>query len=238
MAFVAHYISGFLYIYNDLEEYHDNATSDSEHTLSNFILVYMILIPFISSLISCLYKLYDDGGKFSKIFRVMLVLTWLQAICGIVFAYIFSSPAAAAALTVFGVLLIYGFIQLHVYIKNDWNMPKVFLIINSIIVAIIVLAGLVISIFSEDFHEFYGATVTCGLIAALFLGVSIFTIFKDNQKAKQAPVFYSPWIFPVYQYNPKKNNVRMKNYPAVFMFLGFGVIIGWSFLCSIFVKPL
>ena len=62
-------------------------------------------------------------------------------------------------------------------------------------------------------------------------------IFSDIRNIETKPIFYSPWIFPVYIYNPKKNDVEKHNSPAIALIVGFLIMICWSVLCSVWIKP-
>lgn len=56
-------------------------------------------------------------------------------------------------------------------------------------------------------------------------------------KIETKPLFFSPWIFPVYVFNPKKNDVESHNLPSIAVITSFIVLLVWSALASIWIYP-
>ena len=117
-------------------------------------------------------------------------------------------------------------------------MPTLWTVINLVIVGGMIISALVVSFFVAGFRIFLGFSISTW-ITAIMLGVYSFAeIFSDYSKSETRPTFYSPWIFPVYIYDPKKNDVVSKNMPAIMMFLGFMIMILWSILASVWLAPI
>lgn len=62
-------------------------------------------------------------------------------------------------------------------------------------------------------------------------------IASDISKMEKNPVFFSPWLFPIYIYNPKKNDVEPHNLPTVALLGGLVILMMWSVVCSVWVYP-
>jgi len=90
-------------------------------------------------------------------------------------------------------------------VKNDYYMPNLWTAINLIIVSGIIVSSTVVSFFfSEEFRIFSGISISIWVLAAMMLVYAIAEIGSDLSKMETKPVFFSPWLFPVYVYNPKK----------------------------------
>jgi len=48
------------------------------------------------------------------------------------------------------------------------------------------------------------------------------------------PMFYSPWIFPIYKYSAKKNDVVSYNKPTVILLFSLLLILVWAVLAAAF----
>jgi hypothetical protein len=66
---------------------------------------------------------------------------------------------------------------------------------------------------------------------------SISSIYSDIINSDKKPVFFSPWIFPVYIFNPKKNDVEPRNGPAAGLMIALLIMIAWSASCTAWVRP-
>lgn len=121
--------------------------------------------------------------------------------------------------------------------KSGYYLPKSWTIVNLTIVIGIIISATVVSFFVEGFRIFFGFSISVWVFAALLFVYAFAEIFSDYSKRETHPIFYSPWIFPVYIYNPKKNDIERHSLPAIAMLVGFITMIGWSVLCSIWVYP-
>lgn len=202
-----------------------------------FIVIYLMVIPFITSITSAIAKWIDDKGKFSMMFLVQLIITFIQGVGMLVLAYIFLTYIPGVIIS--GVVVILGYIVLQtwIYIKNDYYLPKVWYIINITIISILVAAVFIVSLCIEAFANFLGFSISVWILAFFFLLYSFSEISSDIKSVDKKPLFISPWIFPIYIYNPKKNDVEPHNLPAVAMIVGFCILIVWSILASIWIEP-
>ena len=75
-----------------------------------FIVIYLMVIPFITSITSAIAKWIDDKGKFSMMFLVQLIITFIQGVGMLVLAYIFLTYIPGVIIS--GVVVILGYIVL------------------------------------------------------------------------------------------------------------------------------
>jgi hypothetical protein len=90
-------------------------------------------------------------------------------------------------------------------VKNDYYMPNAWTAINLTIVTAVIISATVVSFFfSDTFRIFSGVSISIWVTAAMMLVYALAEIGSDLSKMETKPVFFSPWLFPVYVYNPKK----------------------------------
>lgn len=116
-------------------------------------------------------------------------------------------------------------------------MPTLWTVINLIFVLGIIISATVVSLFFEEFRTFTGVSISIWVTAALFIVYALAEISTDLANMEKKPVFFSPWIFPIYIYNPKKNDVEPHNLPSIALITGLILMMLWSVLCSVWVYP-
>ena len=100
-----------------------------------------------------------------------------------------------------------------------------------------VVASFVVSWWIEDFDNLLGFSISIWILAFFILLYAFAELFSDIQSFKKKPIFISPWIFPIYIYNPKKNDVESHNAPAVALIIGFLILMFWSLMASVWIEP-
>jgi hypothetical protein len=196
-----------------------------------------MVIPFITSAVSAVAKWYDDQGKISFFLVIQLLLSVLQALGMLILAYVYMTYIQGIIVSVIFVAVCYLVSQVYIYAKNDFYMPPLWTIINLVIVIGIIISATVVSFFYDEYRTFTGVSISCWVTAALFLVYAMSEIGSDVAKMETKPVFFSPWIFPVYIYNPKKNDVEDHTTPTIALMFGLVIMIMWSVLCSVWVYP-
>jgi hypothetical protein len=84
---------------------------------------------------------------------------------------------------------------------------------------------------------FEGLSISIWVLSFFIFVYAFAELFSSIKKIETNPIFFSPWIFPVYVYNPKKNDVVKNNGPAIAMLIGYVIMIAWSVLCSVWIEP-
>lgn len=69
-------------------------------------------------------------------------------------------------------------------------------------------AVLIYSLSDEDTSDYAAASYNIFIVLAI---LTVFTLAKwiaDRTRLDEMPIYYSPWIFPIYKYYPKDNDVE------------------------------
>ena len=165
LSYVVQYAAGFVYWARtwDIEQMHigedekvveadghihlDEVTTAAGH----FISYYIILIPLISSAIASMYKVEDDVsspmGKVSWMSWVLISIALINFIGLVVSLFIFDNVMTAVGLIILIVLVGYFLLQFWILKKNDFNMPKVWIIINGVLFGLVFI-GVMIAAFT------------------------------------------------------------------------------------------
>lgn len=116
-------------------------------------------------------------------------------------------------------------------------MPKLWLHINLGIVIVALIAPFVASLIVPSFTIFMGFSISAWLFALVLLAYGYGKLIVDYKNLKRKPVFFSPWIFPIFKFDPKKQDVVPHNLPGGCIILGNGVMICWSALATVWIQP-
>jgi len=73
-------------------------------------------------------------------------------------------------------------------------------------------------------------------VLIIFL-VSIILFIRDESQHLNKPVFYSPWVYPIYKYRPAKNDI-VRHFAPSTMLIACCLVVGvWGVLTSVFIRP-
>lgn len=209
---------------------HDDASG-------TYIILYLMAIPFVTSVLSAAGKWLDDKGRFSPFLVVQLALAGLQGAGMLVLAYVFMSYKQGVVVTVVIVVGAYLVLQIYLYVKNDYDLPNAWAGIDVALIVCVMAAAIVLSFFVPGFSNFVGVSIAVWLLAAALLVFAAAEIASDLKNMEAKPVFFSPWVFPVYRYDLKKNDVVPNNGPAVALVSGFLILIVWAAVASVWIDP-
>lgn len=116
-------------------------------------------------------------------------------------------------------------------------MPRVWSVINIITVTSLIIACTIVSIIIDEFRTYFGISISTWMLALMLLVYAGSEISSDLSKMETKPIFFSPWLFPVYSYNAKKNDVESKNGPAIALISGILILMVWSVTCAVWIYP-
>jgi len=228
-AFALQYAWGFIYLFNNYE---------SAEKAGHYIATYLIVIPFISATLSAFMKFRDDSFKLRPVSIALFILSFLQGISLFICAYLYLTLWTGIGLTLFITLLIYAIVQTHAFVKNNYNLPQKWATANYILLLLIVIGAIASSIAISDFNDYLGFSISVWVISSLAIGYGGVLLFLDINGLEDRPVFFSPWIFPVYKFDPKKENIERRNSPSISLLTGCLVLIIWGILSSNWLEPL
>jgi hypothetical protein len=127
--------------------------------------------------------------------------------------------------------------QVIIYLKNDNYMPQMWYLINIGIVIAAIIATFIASGFVGELSIFMGFSISTWLLAFLLLVFGIGKTYFDLRGMRTIPVFFSPWVFPIYIFNPKKQDVQRNNLPAGCLLGAFVLLLFWSILATAWFTP-
>lgn len=201
------------------------------------MIVYLMVIPFITSALSAAAKLYDDKGKSSGFSIFMIILSGLQVIGMIALAFIYTTYVQGIIIVVVFIGVAYSISQILIYVNHDFYLPRLWTIINAVIVSLIVIACTVVSLFSDEYRTYTGVSISVWVLCFFMLVYGFSELYTDLSKIETNPIFFAPCIFPIYIYNPKKNDVVPKYGPTIVIFAALVFLILWSVTCTVWVYP-
>lgn len=155
----------------------------------------------------------------------------------IVSCYLFVSWQSGIIVSAIVVAAAYVIFSVWIYIKNEYYFPVVFQIINMTLAILIIIGTFIVSLIVNDFSNFFGFSISLWILAFFILLYAASELGTDILNFSKRPVFFSPWIFPVYIYNPKKNDVESHNLPSIALLIGFLILMLWSLLASVWITP-
>ncbi len=204
-----------------------------------FLFFYCICIPYVSSVASLVLKFQDDlqEKKISKQFYGLAVVYLLNQVAFLVCMYAFYYIGFAMSYTVFMLFVIYMLCQYYFLKKNDFVEPTFFRFANPILLATVISMVVVSSIVTDSLNGVAAFSI-CMLVIILILSL-IATLMWLNDRSQRLvrPVAYSPYIFPVFKYNPRTNQLDAHNTPATIMAAIICLLFAWSYGVIALFKP-
>jgi hypothetical protein len=83
-------------------------------------------------------------------------------------------------------------------------MPRVWFLINVAIITAAIIASFIASGFVGGMSNFIGFSISNFLLAFLLFVFGVGRTVYDLRNMKSRPVFFSPWVFPIYAFDPNK----------------------------------
>mmetsp|Transcript_7891 Transcript_7891/g.1034 ORF Transcript_7891/g.1034 Transcript_7891/m.1034 type:complete len:326 (+) Transcript_7891:2950-3927(+) len=223
---------GVIYYLAELDE----DTDDDNDALNIIILTFFfpILVPTVLGIV----KWRDNNWKVDKVVYASLIISTIFTIlfCLTVMAII-DFIIGLALLVADAILLLYIGIAV-VYVKNDFFLPRGCRYFAFLLTGLLCLTAFVIGLIIEDLSAFAGFTITY-FTAVAFISIYTVSIWIRSIKYRDtAPIFFSPWIFPIYKYSPMQERIAEYNRAGIFIYLVIFMLNFWSILAIIWVDPI
>ena len=198
LGYIIQFVWGFVDWYFRLN--HHTVQGDPD---ALFLIWYAVGIPFATSLYVLAHKWIDMKGKMTKFVILLIVGLAIKLVLMIVLCYWLQGPISGSILL--GVLIFIGFIaaQILIYIKIGY-LPFLWKVIVVALIACICFIAYLVSWIIDYFIIFSVAWWIFIILIILFSGFNIFTDIRDIEKS---PLYFSPWIFPIYKYDKKKDDI-------------------------------
>lgn len=220
----------------------------------DFITGELILIPFITAFIALCLKAYRDntnGRKMTTGFWVFLIINFIHCIGLVIVMYLYLSNAlATTTLLVLGLLLIV-FVQYVLRIKYSnkplkitdkvkvasYTLERMWNIFNTLLF-VGVMVGMIAYLRNHDeFADFLSITILFMMIIFVLALLTLATFVADRTRMDDMPIYHSPWIYPIYKYYPKENDIEPYNSAVTIFFSTCFVGLMWSIWTSIEITP-
>lgn len=208
-----------------------------ENEGNKFLVWYVLLIPFITFFSTCFIKWYDNDWRMDRFVIITLVCTILSGIACLVCCFIFLSAAAGGVISGIVGAIIYFCVIIRVYKKNDHFLPKWWRYANMSILFCAAICALVVGIFYDGFNSFLGWSISYGIVSAVICMDGLIEMYSDIMNADNEPIYFSPWIFPVFKYYSKRNDIGLRNKPAAKVLFALFLAYLWSFQCAAWISP-
>jgi hypothetical protein len=137
---------------------------------------------------------------------------------------------------VIGALGYLGF-QIWIFQRNEYYMPNHWFYINLGLAFLIVIGAFVVSLCVPGFTVFLGFSISVWLLSGLLFVYGLARVSFDYRHLRTRPVFISPWVFPVYRYDAKKQDVVPHNQPAACLLGALLLMVFWSTLATVWFTP-
>lgn len=229
-AYIIVYVYGILFFL-----FHLDSEPKNER---DFIIGYMVVLPFTFSLICGVYKWYDNRWKFGPFVIGMFVLCFVYVFVAVALAWWLYSFISGLVILIVALLLIYAVFVLAYYIRNKYYMPRGLFYTNLAIALLIVLLALVLSIALDGFNIFVGFSISFGVLVLIVFVLGLDDLGGDLMHIEDEPLFFSPWVFPIYQFNSKKDRLVQRNRGALLVYLALMLALAWSILCIVWIDPM
>ncbi len=228
----AHVIYGILYFVGreggDLDK-HNNFC---------WVWFYVIFIPAFVAILTGVYKWYAMKWRINTFTIVMTsVLVGLVVVFTIILWVRYGWLAGVVTLVVDS-FIAYGAVLTYFYAANNYYLSFGFRLANIVLVCVAACAIMIASWAVNSFEPFIGFSVTYAIID---LGAMIYCFIRVVSAGSEfdvAPIFVSPYVFPIYAYNPnRKTSVQAGTY-VMGMYATLLAAVFWSILLSIYLYPM
>ena len=257
VAFAMLYIAAIVYLFvvydvtlmSEDDEDLSEADLQEKNDAINFVTGELILVPFVTALITFIGKAYRDntnGRSMTTGFWFLLVLNFIHGIALVVIMFVYLTQAAAVFSLCTLIFFFYVFVQYVVRIKYSTTVIKIsksFTISPYVLgriwnaINLILGIGVIVAAYfwtdSKDVADFEQVSFILAIFAGIMAVLTLATFVSDRTRMDEMPIYHSPWIFPIYKYYPRDNDVEPYTSAVVLFFFTAGIVLLWSVWCTI-----
>lgn len=191
-----------------------------------------------------------NGNKMTAGFWMLLFLNFLHGSGLIVILFEYLNKNAAWACIVGLVYCFYGLVQYIVRIRYSsrsvkigtkeisvYVQTRIWNAINIIFALAFFGGGTAFAFTSKNFSSYSAVSIMVGCLCLMLLTLTLAVWIKDRTKYDVSPIYHSPWIFPIYKYYPKENDIMSYNSAVVLFYLLAFICLNWSIWTTVEVSP-
>lgn len=223
--------------------------------LINYISTEMILMPLISSFMAFVLRAWRDSQNHRRMsigFVILLVLNFFHLGSLVVFIFIYLERGFAIGLLCLLVFIMYCLVQYVLRftykekamkisekitfpphkIQKCWNWTNLIL---GLAVFVVISVGLRYG--ENEYSSVAIQSCVIWLFIGLLLIASIARFIGDRTRMAEMPIYHSPWVYPIYKYYPKLNDIEPYQSGVVYFYALSGLALIWSVYITVEVTP-
>jgi hypothetical protein len=144
---------------------------------------------------------------------------------------------AGAGTIGFWFFIYYGLYAFYIYHKNNDSIPRKFMIITLSLIFSICFISLICALAIKAFNDFVGFSITYLVFNILIFVYAYSQLSYDFYTKTNQPMFFSPWIFPIYKYADVQRVIKIRNRPVLTFIFALLMFWTWTICVIIWVKP-
>ncbi|KAJ6242858.1 calpain-15 [Anaeramoeba flamelloides] len=232
-------VTGILILgYSCYKLWFDLQNDSQQHIIHFSLLSIIILYPTFILFSISIYKIYDDGWKYTKSSKIFLT------ICSIIFLlFIVTMMILLPQSIKYGIFLIYLWItkiillySINIWIKNNhyWKSSYSKKLLFAMTVLTIALSTM---LYYATNDLFYPIIIGFIIFSLIFLFITILQLSMNGTQSKsQNNVFYSQNFFPIYRFTFSKDLIVEQNILGVLVVITFLFIYSIGLILVIFIQ--
>lgn len=231
LCLVINYGYGVLYIMLQMD-------ADNSSTKESLCLLFVVFfLPVVVSYFIIIAKLHSDSWRFSNFAYGFCAAAQIFAVlfC-LAVGFLFSWRLGGIMFGVFGVFAVL-LLVLQSFLSNRYKLPIWSKIVLAIICSGVCVTAVVVGVYVDSLGKFIGFTVSYFSGVILIGSVVFFKVFRDFKRRDTAPLFFSPWVFPIYRYDPVQDRLIKYNYTGALIYFVLALVLVWSVVCVVWLSP-
>ena len=224
----------------DLSEFDFDIETENPHLLyaAYFILFYILAVPTLIHGVFVAARVVDRGLEdFTLLYKAFLGIFCFGLLLMTATIFLFVHWIQGVILLCCFLILIWFVIQAYLYVKNDFFMRPVWQAINFVLAFIAVISASVVSLLSDEMVSYEGVSFSLMTLLLVFWIYSLLMFIVDIVQIESRPVFFSNGLFPIYKYNPVKQDIEDHYTPTIAFGLGIITLMIWSFFTAFSLTP-
>eukprot|EP00743_Colponemidia_sp_Colp-15_P010872 GILK01012038.1.p1 GENE.GILK01012038.1~~GILK01012038.1.p1 ORF type:complete len:1948 (-),score=270.98 GILK01012038.1:81-5924(-) len=201
------------------------------------LLAWFIFYPVIILLLAAVLKWKDDSWKMNLFVKTVLSIVGLILLAFGIVLCVTVDPSIIGV----GIILLFLCFCCLIYLIEIWRQNRYFLpyayywYIYSMVLVAVGYGFLTAFVCSDSGRAFRGFSISW---FALFGVASCFAIHKQYVLETNIGYYiYSPYIFPVYHYDPTIKDLRLATREVAVVYLALFLALFWGILATIFIEP-
>lgn len=197
------------------------------------------------------YRDNTNGRAMTTGFWILLIIAFIQSIALTVVIFAFMDSGAAWGLVFLLIFALYSFAQYVMRVRysnrpikisdsikvTPYRQNQIWNTMN-VILGVGVFVGSAIYARSDDTtSDFASASI---VIAILFFMLGFLILARwisDRTRMNDMPIYHSPWIFPIYKYYPKDNDVEPYSSAVVSFYFLTMLMLFWCIAATVEISP-